>query len=187
MMKIVSLLPLAALTLFIPLTGCRSPQPHQVAFDESAFTRAAVAGSGTVSGRAYAVDQGNEFPANQEPVELVPVNAYTRETIQRGLLGGRILQPDPRLARYRRTTTSDAQGNFTLSHIPPGEYYLSSLAEWEHHYESENADDTGTDKMVAEHKKPIFAQISVPNAHSIRVTQWNQHCPDIGPPFAHGE
>jgi len=40
--------------------------------------------------------------------------------------------------------------------------------------------------MVAEHKKPIFAQVSLQNARTTRVEQWNQQCPDIGPFFAHG-
>ena len=175
-----------ALSALFLLTACHTPQPHQVPFDEAAFSRAAHPGSGAVSGRAYAVYRGDEYPANGETVELVPVNAYTSETVERGLLRGHILTPDPRLARYRHTTTADAQGNFLLTGVPPGDYYLSSLAEWEHHYESENADDTGTDKMVAEHKKPIFARVSVQNGRTTRVEQWNQRCPDIGPIFAHG-
>ena len=175
-----------ALSAVFLLTACHTPQPHQVAFDEATFVRAARSGSGAVGGRAYAVYRGDEYSANGETVELVPVNAYTTETIERGLLHGRILSPDPRLAHYRRTATADEHGNFLLTGVPPGDYFLSSVAEWEHHYESENADDTGTDKMVAEHKKPIFTKVSVQNGRTTRVEQWNQQCPDIGPFFAHG-
>jgi hypothetical protein len=175
-----------ALSAGLLLAACQTPQPHQVAFDESAFVRAARPGSGTVGGRAYAVYRGGEHPANGETVELVPVNAYTSETIVRGLLRGRILTPDPRLARYRRAATADAQGNFVITGVSSGDYYVSSLAEWQHHYESENADDTGTQSMVAEYKKPIFAHITVQDGRTTRIEQWDQRCPDIGPAFAHG-
>ncbi len=175
------------LSLSAILVGCASPQPHKVAFDEKAFTETARSGSGTVTGRAYCTYRGDEYPANQEYVDLLPVNAYTTESIQRGFLRGQKLQPDPRLEKYRRSATSDSNGNFTIRHVPPGQYYLGTVAAWEHHYESENADNTGTDKMVAEHKRPIFAKVSVHNGETVRVNRWNQEGPDIGPIFAHSE
>jgi hypothetical protein len=174
------------LSAILSCAGCTTPSSHQVAFDESAFKGSSGSGSGTVTGRAYAVYSGNEHPANEETVEMLPVNVYTTEIVQGSLLTGHEMQSDPRLAKYRRTAASDSNGNFVIRHIPAGEYYVISVAEWEHHYEAENADDTGTDKVTAEYKKPIFARISVRIGETVRVSQWNQECPDIGLPFAHG-
>jgi hypothetical protein len=166
--------------------GCAARASHQVAFDESAFKGSDGSGSATVAGRAYAVYGGNNYPANEEAVELLPVNAYTTEIVQGSLLTGHPMQSDPRLAKYRRSAASDSNGNFAIRHVPAGEYYVISFAAWKHHYEMENADDTGTDKVTAEYKKPIFTRISVRIGETVRVSQWNQECPDIGLPFAHG-
>jgi hypothetical protein len=178
-----SVLGLAA-TLFG--AGCTTASTHQVAFEESAFKGSGGSGSATVTGRAYAVYRGDEHSASDEAVELLPVNAYTTEMVQGGLLTGHPMQSDPRLTKYRRSATSDSNGNFAIRHVPAGDYYVISYAEWQHSYESENADDTGTDTMTADHKQPIFARISVRSGQTVRVSQWNQNCPDIGPPFAHG-
>jgi hypothetical protein len=172
--------------LFAILAGASCTASHQVAFNESAFKGLGGLGSATVTGRAYAVYGGNEHPANEESVELLPVNAYTTEIVQSSLLTGRGMQSDPRLVKYRRAAASDSNGNFAIRHVPAGEYYVISVAEWEHHYEAENGDDTGTDKVTAEYKKPIFARISVRTGETVRVSQWNQECPDISLPFAHG-
>jgi hypothetical protein len=168
------------------ILSCAGTASHQVPFDESAFKGSGGSSSATVTGRAYAVYRGNEYPANEEAVELLPVNAYTTEIVQGSLLTGRGMQSDPRLAKYRRSAASDSNGNFAIRHVPAGEYYVISVAEWENHYEAENGDDTGTDKVTAEYKKPIFAMIRVRIGETVRVSQWNQECPDIGPPFAHG-
>ena len=114
------------------------------------------------------------------------MNAYTTEIVQRGFLSGHPMQSDPRLTKYRRSAKSDESGNFVIRHVPAGEYYVISFAEWSYSYDSENADDTGTDRITADFKKPIFAKISVRSGQTARVKQWNQNCPDIGSPFAHG-
>ncbi len=177
---------LLALVAILSGGGCVTDSAHQVAFDESAFKGSGGSGSATVTGRAYAVYRGDQYAASDESVELLPVNTYTTEMVQGGLLTGHPMQSDPRLAKYRRTATADWNGNFAIRHVPSGEYYVVSYAEWEHSYDSENADDTGTDRVTAEFKKPIFARITVRGGGSVRVSQWNQNCPDIGPPFAHG-
>jgi hypothetical protein len=170
----------------VSLAGCTTDSTHQVAFDESIFKGSVGSGSATVTGRAYAVYRGDEHTASDEVVELLPVNAYTTEIVQSGLLAGHPMQSDPRLTKYRRSATSDSNGSFALRHLPAGGYYVISFAEWAYSYDAENADDTGTDKVTAEFKKPIFARISVGSGATVRVNQWNQNCPDIGPPFAHG-
>jgi hypothetical protein len=177
---------LLGLSAILSFAGCTTASTHQVVFDESAFKGSGPSGSATVTGRAYAVYRGDEYTASDEVVEVLPVNAYTTEMVQGGLLTGHPMQSDPRLTKYRRSVTSDANGNFVIRRVPAGEYYVISFAEWEHHYEAENADDTGTDKVTADFKKPIFAKISVRSGEIVRVSQWNQNCPDIGLPFAHG-
>jgi hypothetical protein len=174
------------LVAILSVAGCTTTSTHQVAFDESVFKGSSGSGSATVAGRAYAVYRGDEHTASDEVVEVLPVNAYTTEMVQGGLLTGHPMQSDPRLTKYRRSVTSDSNGNFVIHRVPAGEYYVVSYAEWAYSYEAENADDTGTDKVTAEFKKPIFARASVRTGETVRVNQWNQNCPDIGLPFAHG-
>jgi hypothetical protein len=142
-------------------------------------------GNGTVAGHAYAFYRGREHPSNNETVDLLSVNAYTTKIVQ-GLLAGRAMRSDASLTKYRRSTTSDSSGDFVIHHVPPGDYYVISAAEWEHRYAMENADDTGTDEVTADYKKYIFARINVRVGGTMRVSQWNQNCPEVGPPFAHG-
>jgi hypothetical protein len=166
--------------------GCATASTHQTAFDESAFKHSHGSGNATVTGRAYAVYRGDQHLASEQSVQLLTVNAYTTEIVQGGLLAGHPMQSDPRLAKYTRLAASDSNGNFVIRHVAAGEYFVITFAEWSYQYESENADDTGTDTITAEFKKPIFARITVRSGQTVRVRQWNQNCPDIGPPFAHG-
>ena len=175
----------SGLVAIVLCAGCTETVSHQIAFDEAAFKGSERTGNATVTGRAYGIYRGNEHIAGDETVQLLPVNAYTTETVQ-GLLSGRQMQPDPRLTKYSRSASSDSNGNFVIHHVPAGEYYVISFAEWHHQYEAENGDDTGTDKVTADYKKPIFAKASVRAGETVRVNQWNQECPDIGLPFAHG-
>ncbi len=145
-------------------------------------------GRGTVTGRAYAIHRGAEHPASKETVELIPVNAYTKEIVERGLLAGRKVRADPRLAGYQRFVTSDANGNFVIRHVPAGEYFVISAAEWSYQYDATHSDNTGTDRLTTEFNKPkpVFTRIRLRADEAVRIRQWNQNCPDIGFPFAHG-
>jgi hypothetical protein len=174
------------LAAILSIAACTTDSTHQVAFDESAFVGSHGSGSATITGRAYAVYRGDDYTASDEVVELLPVNAYTTEMVQSGLLTGHPMQSDPRLTKYRRSAESDSNGSFAIRRVPAGEYYVVSYAEWSYTYDSENADDTGTDRITADFKKPVFARISVRTGETVRVNQWNQNCPDIGAPFAHG-
>src|ERR1700722_16424861 len=103
--------------------------PHnvarQAAFNEAEFSRSRGSGSGVVRGQAFLFNMDDSklcVPNNK--VELFPVTAHTNkpETISRKYANGVYLAaPDPRLAKYVRSTTSDGNGNFQFSGIPAGQ------------------------------------------------------------------
>ena len=67
-----------------------------------------------------------------EKVELIPATAYTKERFQLASLNTAMEARDPRLAKYVRTTLADAQGNFEFKNIPPGEYHLACVIQWQY-------------------------------------------------------
>jgi hypothetical protein len=69
--------PIMAVALF--LGSCVAEQPRLVAYNEAAFAGYGGSGSGQVTGR---VVLGERVAANTI-VSLMPVNAYTTETVQR--------------------------------------------------------------------------------------------------------
>lgn len=116
------------------IVGCvTTPQPRQAEFIESEFAPYGEIGSSTVTGQAFLKTRGGEvrFGAGSEVI-MVPVTSYTTEIFQRSVLDGQRLQsPDSRYAAYRRTTTTDGNGNFEFRNAPAGEYYLSCVITWE--------------------------------------------------------
>lgn len=78
-------------------------------------------GSGRIEGRAF-LDGAS---AAGESVVLMPVTAYTRDFIARGMGGGFRDRPLPdEIERYIKITTAYAGGRFEFGGLPAGRYYL---------------------------------------------------------------
>jgi hypothetical protein len=105
--------------------------PRAVPFDESRFAAYRGSGSGVVTGQLIVTADDGVHIGSGDHVTLIPVTAYTREMVDREIVNGDRLAPsDPRFKKYVRLTTTDDNGNFAFHQLPPGEYFVSGLAEW---------------------------------------------------------
>jgi hypothetical protein len=164
------------LIIFVSLlTGCT--ESRQTRFNEADFITAAARGSGVVTGQVYLMLDNQKLTADREGVALAPVNAYTTENIRRRYLGGENLQSaDNRIDKYVHGTTTDADGRFSITGIPPGDYYLESEITWTTQ-NLETDEDQRHYYMYRDHQKLVFVQLSVKDNQTNRVSEWNQNSP----------
>lgn len=105
----------------------------KTAFNPGDFAWSMNQGTATIEGSAMLKgSDGRMRTCSGQQVALTADNAYTREGSEAAKTHrySRI-ERDPRYARYRRTTTCDAQGNFTFRHLPHGNWGLGTRVEWE--------------------------------------------------------
>lgn len=133
-------------SLAIGLAGCvASPPPTAVS---SAFNPAEVAwasgnGPNTIHGSAVLRTVGGDAKTCAGlPAYLTPVSTYANERmgkmfgygVQHGMLkqdsGFTFAATDPAYLASARTTACDGQGNFSFTHIPDGDYYLTAFVTW---------------------------------------------------------
>lgn len=127
-MNLFSILSLLAL-LF---AGCVAPVKQSVPFDDSAFAWAAGKGTATIAGSAFLKTRGGDVKVGAgNNVELIPVTPYTIERF-RTSVNLPLEARDPRLSKHIRTTLADAQGNFEFKEIPPGDYFLACIIQWQY-------------------------------------------------------
>src|ERR1700722_4211985 len=166
------------------LTGCT--QSRQTQFNEADFIAAAARGSGVVTGQVYLMLDNTKLTADQEIVALAPVNTYTTENIRRRYLGGENLQSaDNRIDKYLRNTTTDADGRFSITGVPSGDYYLESEIPWSPQF-LQTDEDGRQYYMYSDHQKLVFVQLSVKGNQTIRVSDWNQNGPIQGAGYSYG-
>ena len=166
------------------LTGCT--QSRQTQFNEADFIAAAARGSGVVTGQVYLMLDNTKLTADQEIVALAPVNAYTTENIRRHFLGGENLQSaDNRIDKYLRNTTTDADGRFSITGVPSGDYYLESEITWSTQF-LQTDEDGRQYYMYSDHQKLVFVQLSVKGNQTIHVSDWNQNGPIQGAGYSYG-
>ena len=155
---------------------------RQVSFNEADFARTTGTGSGSVTGHAsvtfswqdWTGPQTTTRTADSETVVLLPVNAYTTESIQRKYIAGvNLADGDPRYVKYIRSTSTDDQGNFAFHQIPPGEYYVGSVVNWNSHYWSTDSEGI-LQKYTLRQNMLICARVSVSNGQTTSVTHWIQ-------------
>ena len=157
------------------LGSCAPEQPRQVAFNEVAFAGYGGSGSGQVTGRAAAFSGGSaEKLAIFTNVNLMPVNAYTTEIVQRLYVKHENLQdPDPRFQKYVRQVESDGAGNFVFRNVPPGNYYASCDVTYS--YPSYNTDSNGNQvETELYYDQWIYAKIRVRSGQTAIVESWEQ-------------
>ena len=149
--------------------------PHNVSrhatFNEAEFAASRGSGSGVVRGQAFLGNvDGSTLQASNTKVELFPVTSYTTETIQRKYANGVYLAPpDPRYAKYVRTTTTDGNGNFRFANLPPGQYYVGfkySVTAME------SVGDDG-DTQPELHYRRLYAQVAANNGRTATVGEWS--------------
>ena len=112
--------------------ACDTPLPRRVAFNEADFAGYRGPGTATVTGKLVVPTEEGAKEGNGSRVELVPVNAYTEEMVEMELGQGRLLSPrvDPRFKQYARIVTTDGNGNFSITSVPAGRYFICGQVDW---------------------------------------------------------
>jgi hypothetical protein len=92
-------------------------------------------GNASLAGRGFVTDGGREQPAAGQPVTLDPATSSARRWYERfGMVCNTFdssASPDDLFRRTRRTTVTDADGNFTFSGLPPGTYFVRTRVLWD--------------------------------------------------------
>jgi len=161
--------------LIAVFAGCT--ESRQTPFNEAEFSGTTGPGTGVVTGRAYVLFEDGNAPIKGDTVLLAPVTNYTTEAIQREYVKGQKLEPaDPRLTKYVRAANTDADGNFVIRDITPGEYYVAGELDWTS--SQLDTDDNGIQTlMYTDHSQRIFARVSVRNNQTVQILEWNQLSP----------
>jgi len=110
------------------------PTGHRVPFQESDFAWTLHPGSGSIQGRIGARSGRSMIWGVGSYVDLVPLNAYTEEIINRRFIHHENLVPSgPRYDRFVRTCIADGSGGFSYHNLPAGDYLVGGVVEWQDH------------------------------------------------------
>jgi hypothetical protein len=166
----------AILTAALFFSSCAAPLvQRQAPFSEADFARTSGTGSGSVTGQVFVTmtNHTTKIGSNADLV-LLPVNAYTAESIQRKYINGEnLVDGDPRYYKYVRATHADEQGSFAFRHLPPGDYFVGTNVVWSHWIW--NTDGEGVMyKITISYRTRIFARVSVRDGQTVQVTDWSQ-------------
>ena len=121
-----------AIVWVLGLCGCATPPVKQVEqFNPAHFTRYDKPGTAQISGEAFLRTKGGDVKtAAGRRIYLVPLVPYTDERAKIMWERKEPEAPDPRLARYTKSTTADAQGRFSFSSLPAGSYLVYTTITW---------------------------------------------------------
>ena len=126
---------IGTIAVIIVLAGCITPElpPAPIPFTEAEFKAYEGRGTARIIGQAFLKTRGGDVKTGAGNfVMLLPSTPYTLELRRRMQHGEKLpaLAGTP-LAKYMRTTTADAGGNFEFSELPAGQYYMNCIITWE--------------------------------------------------------
>jgi hypothetical protein len=132
-------------SLLLVLGACASTSPRNQPFQLVDLAPYEQDGKGSITGllRATEIDDWGETKhyGRWTDVSLVPSTPYTTEWYEREVVNGERLAPeDPRLAEFRRVTSTDARGHFRFDGVGPGSYFLTGIVRY---LEDEDTDPEG--------------------------------------------
>lgn len=119
------------------LVGCSPTQPKEnivtrIDFPVDEYANLSVRGDGVVTGHVYMKSpDGNVKVGSGIDVFLNPATSYSEQWYKVSVLGGQQLGPhDDRMMNYMKIVTTDEEGNFKITGVPEGQYYLQASVYW---------------------------------------------------------
>ena len=135
---------IAIIFLAMAVAGCTLPHPTVIPtltpYDPIAASRIHEEGPNEIRGQAFLRQRGGGVvTCASSEVTLIPSTSYALERISniygvttRAAQAYRVAdEPDPGYLRDIRTTTCDAQGNFSFSGVADGYYFVTTRVVWE--------------------------------------------------------
>lgn len=129
------------IALAVALSGCAAPYrqaPHSyvfAAFDPAVHDPYVGAGPNQLDGQAFLRQRGGGIvTCAGAKVMVLPATAYMRELIGVVLSGGQPPEDQRPPEKYRslmRSSQCDAQGNFTVTGLPPGRWIVATAVQWQ--------------------------------------------------------
>ena len=115
------------------LAGCaHAPYTVEAPFNPESVSWSQTPGTDTLKGQAFlrTVD-GHVKTCAGYPVILVPYNRYFAEVTRAYVRGySALTNKDPRAHGYARETRCDADGKFSFSNLPSGEWLVVAEVRW---------------------------------------------------------
>lgn len=128
-LKILGLVVLGAL-----MVGCATSRPvDRVPFNDAEYARLPESGTGVITGQVFMKTVGGDVKYGAgSPVNLFPVTSYSEQWYDVMFVQHKQLaEPNPKANKYFRTVQADGNGNFQFSDIPPGDYFINSVVQWQ--------------------------------------------------------
>jgi len=130
--------------LVVSFVGCASTSlVPRIAFPVDEYAALPTTGTGVVEGQAFMKTRGGEVrTAAGNEIHMDPVTTYSTQMYEVIYLQGlQLTLEDPKYREYFESVDwgptnqgswfSDAEGEFKLENIPPGEYYIMTNVTWE--------------------------------------------------------
>ncbi|GGX30567.1 hypothetical protein GCM10007242_41560 [Pigmentiphaga litoralis] len=128
---------LLIIAVLLGMSACATaPQPRPSArlpFNDAEYAALPKAGTGIVEGQIFARLRGGAvIKGAGSEIYLNPVTTLSQQWFDEAMKGNEMAgDADPRYLAAGRTAFADADGRFKFDQLPPGDYYVTGMIQWE--------------------------------------------------------